>query len=382
MGFHGGVGRQASGFLKSGSGGEVVLEQDRGPCWQAEPRLSLSNLAATVHAKIAAHEEVIDLALRPDSLGGEAGKGISSDRQSVHALFEADACSLIGSHRRLGLGGAFVLAGTDVGIAKGVPADRVALRGRRHAHGKAVRYGEGVRAERAAAGVTQVDAAFEVVGDHVGAQRDAIAIAIENQGCAVALFDHVTADHGAVGVLDDDAVAEVVVDVVAVHAQVEGIRAAQGVLVFLKVVRVHHDVVAVKDIDAALFIVGQNAVGDARVLEAAFQVHTVTAVMVDRHAFEVNLLDALGEDAVAALFTATDAQISQLHTPEAGFFVLVEIRRAENEGWGAGLVLVLDVRGGTGAYDACVPCFHPERLGDLVEARRDGHEPASLRDGI
>jgi hypothetical protein len=31
----------------------------------------------------------------------------------------------------------------------------------------------------------------------------------------------------------------------------------QGVLVFLEVIRVHHDVMAVEDLDAALFVVGQ-----------------------------------------------------------------------------------------------------------------------------
>jgi hypothetical protein len=60
--------------------------------------------------------------------------------------------------------------------------------------------------------------------------------------------------HRAVGVLDDHTVPQVVVDVVAVHAEIEGVRATQRVLVLLEVVRVHHDVVAAIDLDPALLL--------------------------------------------------------------------------------------------------------------------------------
>ena len=43
-----------------------------------------------------------------------------------------------------------------------------------------------------------------------------------------------------------------VVDVVAVHAQVERISAKQRVLILLEVIRIHHDVVTVDDLDAAM----------------------------------------------------------------------------------------------------------------------------------
>lgn len=368
--------------LKSGGGEEVVLDQDGGTIRKTEPRFSLSNLTAAVHAKIASHEEVFDFALGPHGLGGETGKGVSVDAQAIHSVFDLNACSFIGAHRRFGLGGTFVLACADVGVAEGVSRDRVALRRRGHAHGKAMSDGEGVRAQRAAAGITQVDAAFQVVGDHVGAQRDAVAIAVEDQSGAVALLDHVAADHRAVGVFDDDAVAEVVIDIVAVHAQVEGIRAVQRVLVFLEVVRVHHDVVAVENLDPAFLVVSQDAVRDAWVLKTALQVDAVAAVVVDGHAFEVNLLDALGEDAVAALFGSTDPQVGHLDTPEPGFFVLVEVGRAEDEGRRTLLVLVLDVCGRPGAHDAGVAGFHSQGLGDLVEARRKGHQSAGLGNGV
>lgn len=319
----------------------------------------LSNFPPTVYAKVAAHEDVFGRAITPSGLSGEAGEGVSVDGQSIHAAFDEDAGAFVDSHGRFGLAGAFVLTSSDVGVAERVAADRVAFGGSRHTHGKAMGDGESVRAQGAAAGVAEVDAAFEVVGDHIGAQRDAVAIPVEDKRGAIAFLDHVSAHDGAVGVLDDDAVAEVVINVVAVHAEVEGIGAMQGVLVFLEVIRVHHDVMAVEDLDAALFVVGQDAVGNPRVLKAAFQVDAVAAVVIDGHAFEVNFLDALGEDAVPALFAAADAQIGQLDTPKAGIFVLVEIGRAEDKGRGTRLVLVNHMSGSPGADDPGVAGFHP-----------------------
>ena len=65
-----------------------------------------------------------------------------------------------------------------------------------------------------------------MMGNDVGAEGDAIAVAVQDDGGAIAFFDHVAAEDGAVGVLNDHAVAQVVVDIVAVHAQIEGVDAA------------------------------------------------------------------------------------------------------------------------------------------------------------
>lgn len=342
----------------------------------------LSNFPPGVHAKIATHEDVFGHAITPRGLSGESGEGVAVDDQSIHAVFDEDACTFVDSHGRFGFRWSLFLSCADVSIAEGVAGDCVALRGSPHTHGKTMGDGEGVRAQGAAAGVAQVDATFEVMGNHISAQRDAVAIPVEDQRGAIAFLDHVSADHGPIGVLDDDAIAEVVVDVVAVHAEVEGVGAAQGVLVFLEVVRVHHNVVAVEEFDAALFVVGQDTVGNPRVLKAALQLDAVAAMVVDGHAFEVNLLDALGEDAVPALFAAADAQIGQLDTPKAGIFVLVEFGRAEDKGRGTRLVLVNHMSGSPGADDPGVAGFHPQRLRNLENTWWESHQSTGLRDGI
>ena len=74
------------------------------------------------------------------------------------------------------------------------------------------------------------------MGDDIRTERDAVTIAVEDDGRAVALLDHVARDDRAVGVLDDHSVAQVIVDVVAGHAEVEAVEALQGVLVLLEVV--------------------------------------------------------------------------------------------------------------------------------------------------
>ena len=144
----------------------------------------------------------------------------------------------------------------------------------------------------------------------------------------------------------------------------------QGVLVFLEVIRVHHDVMAVEDLDAALFVVGQDAVSDPRVLKAAFQVDAVAAVVIDGHAFEVNFLDALGKNAIAALFAAADAQIGHLDAPKAGIFVRIEVGWAQDEGRVTVHVLIDHMRGSPGADDPGIAGFHPQRLRDLENTRR------------
>ena len=166
--------------MKLGRAGQVILDQDRGPRREAEPWLLLSNFPPAVHAKIAAHQDVFGRAITPCGLSGEAGEGVSVDGQSIHAAFDEDARAFVDSHGRFGLAGAFVLTASDVGVTEGVAGDRVTLRSGRHTHGKAMGDGESIRAERAAAGIAEVDAAFEVVGDHIGAQRDAVAIAVED----------------------------------------------------------------------------------------------------------------------------------------------------------------------------------------------------------
>ncbi len=71
--------------------------------------------------------------------------------------------------------------------------------------------------------IAQRDPAGLLVGDYVGAQRDAVAVPIEHDGRAFALLDHVAGDDRAVGVFDYDAVAEMVVEAVARHAEIKAV---------------------------------------------------------------------------------------------------------------------------------------------------------------
>ena len=61
------------------------------------------------------------------------------------------------------------------------------------------------------------------------------------------------------------------------------------------------DVVAADDVQAGRSVVGEDAVGDARILVAVDEVDAVAAVVIDRDAVQEDLLDLLRADAVAAL---------------------------------------------------------------------------------
>ena len=138
-----------------------------------------------------------------------------------------------------------------------------------------------------------------------------------------------------------------IVDVVAVHAEVEGIDTDEGILIFLEVIGVHDDVVAAVDEEACIFIVCQDRVCDAGVLIAIDQGDAVAAVVIDGEAVDVDFIDALGEDAVAAFLIARDAEIADLDPPEAGFRIRVEGRRPDDERRFAFFIEVLDVGGST-----------------------------------
>jgi hypothetical protein len=86
----------------------------------------LSNFPPAVYAKIVAHEDVFGLPTTPGGFGGKAREAVSVDGQSIHAVFNDDARAFVDSHGCFGLGGAFVLTATDVGVAEGVA--RIVLR--------------------------------------------------------------------------------------------------------------------------------------------------------------------------------------------------------------------------------------------------------------
>ena len=104
--------------------------------------------------------------------------------------------------------------------------------------------GERVGADGAAVRVAEVDPAGVSWAMTFGAERDPVAVAVEDDRGPLALLDHVAGDDRAVRVLDHDAVAQVVVEAVARHAEVEAVDAPERVAVLLELVGRDHDVVA------------------------------------------------------------------------------------------------------------------------------------------
>ena len=197
-----------------------------------------------------------------------------------------------------------------------------------------------------------------MVRDHIGAERDAVTIAIQDDGSAIAFLDHVPTAHGAVGVFDHDAVAQMVINVVPIHAEVKRVDAAQGIQILFEVVRIHHDVVAAIDLDSRSFVVSDDAVCDARVFVAVHEMNSMSAVMINGDALKVNLLNAFRVDSVPAFLRAADAHIRHLHPPELRFRIFAEVARRKDQRWLARLVGIDNVGCRTRSDDAGLRSLH------------------------
>ncbi len=149
--------------------------------------------------------------------------------------------------------------------------------------------------------VAKVDAG-SVVGDHVGADGDAVTVSVEHDGCAVALFDHVSGENGTVRVLDDDPFAEMIVDAVSGHANVETIDTVHSVLIFFKLVGRDDNVVTAQQVEANTFVVSHKAVADSGVFVAMVELNSVSAVLADGHSLQEYFLNLNGQNSVTTFF--------------------------------------------------------------------------------
>ena len=259
---------------------EIVGEGDFAFRGEVESRFGLRGAAVQVGEDVAVDEDFVAGTGGADGGTVEAGELIAGDGD-VFGVLENDAMTNVELDGILVFEETFLLTFADVAVAEVVRRDREATAIPRDFHSEVMHQGEGICRDRAAMGVAEVDPAPHVVGDDVRGKGDAVTVAVKDDRCAVAFLDHVARDHGTVGVFDDDTIAEVVVDVVAVQAEVEGINASEGVLVFLEVVRVHDDIVASIEEESCFLIIGQDRVGDARVFVAIDQGDTVSAMMID-----------------------------------------------------------------------------------------------------
>ena len=84
-----------------------------------------------------------------------------------------------------------------------------------------------------------------------------------------------------------------IIQVVCVHAKIATVGTADGVLVFLELIVANHDVVAIRNIQSGLGIVGDDGIGYSRVFVAIVEMNSVVPMMVHRKPVIKNLLRSL-----------------------------------------------------------------------------------------
>ena len=132
---------------------------------------------------------------------------------------------------------------------------------------------------------------------------------------------------GSLCVFDDHTMAEMIIQVVCVHAKIETVDTADGVLVFLELVVANHDVVAIRNIQSGLGIVGDDGIGHPWVFVAIVEMNSVVPMMVHRKPVNENLLSSLSVNANPALRVTADAEVAELHALDSFLGIdLVSIR--------------------------------------------------------
>ncbi len=130
--------------------------------------------------------------------------------------------------------------------------------------------------------VSQVDATGGIVGQGIAGECGGVGIPVDDNSPADRLLQHVSSNNGSHHFFNDDSGAEVIIQIVARHGEVEPVATAKAIEVFLEVVGGDDGVVIVHvEIESGSFVVGDHAVVNAGVLEAAFHVDAVGAMFAD-----------------------------------------------------------------------------------------------------
>lgn len=338
-------------------------------------------VAAPIGDQIASDQILGGLPVSEDGGASDSGESVAGDID-VAASLDTDAGAHVDLQGILVLEQALLFSVSDVAVGKAVPGDGDPAAVRADSDGELMNKGKGIGGDGATVGVAEIDAALHIMGDDIRAESDAVAVAIQNDGSAVAFFDHVAGEDGTVSVLNDDSVAEMIVDVVSVHAEVEGIEATEGVLVFLKVISIHHDVVPGLNQHAGVLVIGDNGIGDARILVAIDQGNAVAAMMIDGEPVDEDLVDAFGVDPVATFLIAGNPEVPELNAPEPGLGIFGSVRRTQDEGRFAGVIEILDVGRGSRSFDAGLWSGDDEWLRDFESAGRKGDDSPGGRQGV
>ena len=305
--------------------------------------------------------------IRKDSGTGDPGKGVAADID-VTAALDADARSHVDLHWVFVLRKAFFFPFSDVAVAKTVAGDRDAAALGTDPDGELVNESEGIGRDGASMRITEIDPAFQVVGDDIRTEGDAVAVAVKNDGCAIAFLDHVAGKDGAVGVFNDNPVAKVIVDVVSIHAEVVGIDTTEGILIFLKLISVYDDIVSGVNLYPGFFVVGEDGIGDTGILVTIHQGDAVAAMMIDRETVEKNLVDCFSVNAIATFLVSGNPEVAQLNAPESGFGILCAIRRTQDKSRFSCGIDVFDMGRGTRSLKARFGCGNDKRFCDLEGA--------------
>ena len=106
------------------------------------------------------------------------------------------------------------------------------------------------------------------------------------------------------------------------------------------------------------------------------EIDSVCSVVIHGDCLQQDFLDALRQNSIAAVGVAGDAEIVQLHAPEAELAVLIKSLGREMHGWRAFLVVVDQDSRGTAAYDLDVFGRHAQGFGQVIFPGRDKHHRA------
>ena len=118
-----------------------------------------------------------------------------------------------------------------------------------------------------------------------------------------------------------------IIQVVCVHAKIESVDTVDGVLVILELVVANHDVVAIRNIQSGLGILGYDGIGHPRVFVAIVEMNSVVPIMVHRKPLNENLLNSLSVNANPAFRVTDDAEVAELQALDSFLGIdLVSIR--------------------------------------------------------
>src|SRR5690554_455313 len=147
-----------------------------------------------------------------------------------------------------------------------------------------------VGTDRHSVGIPQVHP-NSVVSYHISTNINSITIPIQYNSSTVALFDHISRYDGTVRVFNDHAMSEMIIQVVARHGQIKSVNTMQGILILLKLVGVHYDIMSPQNIKSDILVVGNLILGNSGVFDAMIQTDPILTVLAHRHRGDEYFID-------------------------------------------------------------------------------------------